>query len=275
MCRVLGVSPAGYHAWRRRPIAARLISDQQLLGAIQRIVHCTDGRYGSPRVHQQLRAEGVRVARKRVARLMRQHRLSAQVQPRRAHTTDSRHAEPVAENLLGRNFSASAGNQKWTSDITYIATRQGWLYLAVVIDLFSRRVIGWSMSQQIDQPLVEQAIIMASAQKPVSTTVVLHSDRGSQYAALRTREVCRTHRITQSMSRRGNCWDNAPSESFFSTLKRELIRRQVYTTAKEARGAIFEYIEVFYNRQRRHSTIGYHSPVDFELAHSSSIPCPL
>jgi putative transposase len=275
MCRVLEVSPAGYHAWAQRSISAHELSDQQLLEAIQRIVRQSHGRYGSPRVHQQLRAEGLRVARKRVARLMREHGLSARPPRRRVRTTDSRHGEPVAENLLRRNFSAEAGNQKWVSDITYIPTCQGWLYLAVVIDLFSRRVIGWSMSQQIDQSLVERAVTMAITQKPATATVLLHSDRGSQYAARATRELCARHAITQSMSRRGNCWDNAVSESFFSTLKRELIGPQVYATAEDARGSIFEYIEAFYNRERRHSSVGYLSPIDFELAHTTSIPCPL
>ena len=271
---MLGVSPAGYHAWRRRPVSARQLSDQDLLEAIQPIVRHSHGRYGSPRVHQQLRAQGIHVARKRVARLMRVHGMRAQRPPRRLRTTDSRHGEPVAENLLGRNFSATVGNQKWVSDITYISTRQGWLYLAVVIDLFSRRVIGWSMSQQIDQPLVERAIVMAIAQKPASARVLLHSDRGSQYAARATRELCARQGITQSMSRRGNCWDNAPSESFFSTLKRELIGAQVYARADDARQSIFEYIEVFYNRERRHSSLGYISPVEFERLHTSSISCP-
>lgn len=272
---MLEVSPAGYHAWAQRPLSAHDLSDQELLEAIQPIVRQSHRRYGSPRVHQQLRAEGIRVARKRVARLMREHGLSAQAQRRRVRTTDSRHSEPVAANLLERNFSAASSNQKWVTDITYIPTRQGWLYLAVVLDLFSRRVVGWSMSQRIDQPLVERAITMAIQQKPATARVLLHSDRGSQYAAHATRELCGEHQITQSMSRRGNCWDNAPSESFFSTLKRELIGRYLYATAEEARGSIFEYIEVFYNRERRHSTIGYLSPIEFERLHTSSIPCPL
>jgi len=275
MCRLLGVSPAGYYAAAGRPVAERVHRDETLAETIEQIFDTSHGRYGSPRVHQKLRHEGVKVARKRVARLMRERSLCARRARRRARTTDSQHSWPVAGNLLERNFTATAVHQKWASDITYIATREGWLYLVVVLDLFSRRVVGWSMSQQIDAALVHRAITMAIAGKPADQPVILHSDRGSQYAATGIGELCRFNKVTQSMSRRGNCWDNAVSESFFSTLKQELINERVYATRAEARVALFEYIEIFYNRERLHSTLGYLSPAEFERTHTAINPCPL
>lgn len=274
MCRVLEVSPSGYYAWRKRPVSDRACGDAVLKERITEIFTTSRGRYGAPRVHQALRRNGVRIARKRVARLMQQCSLRARTPRRRVRTTDSNHRHPVAKNLLDRQFTASAAHQKWTSDITYIATHEGWLYLAVVIDLFSRRVVGWSMSQQIDEALVRQAITMALSGKPINRDLLLHSDQGSQYAATGIGQLCRSNAVVQSMSRRGNCWDNAPSESFFGTLKRELINGHIYARRAEARAAIFEYIEVFYNRERLHSTLGYRSPIEFERDHAISNPSP-
>ena len=261
---MLGVSPAGYHAWRRRPVSARQLSDQDLLEAIQPIVRHSHGRYGSPRVHQQLRAQGIHVARKRVARLMRVHGMRAQRPPRRLRTTDSRHGEPVAENLLGRNFSATVGNQKWVSDITYISTRQGWLYLAVVIDLYSRRVVGWSMDKRQTKSLVIRALMMAVNMRKPSVGLIHHSDRGSQYASLKYQASLKQHGIVCSMSRKGNCWDNAVVERFFSSLKREWIRDNLYRTREEAIRDVRAYIVTWYNSRRPHSTLGYKSPIEFE-----------
>jgi transposase InsO family protein len=279
MCRVLGVSASGYHAWRTRRVSQRQRADTELGGSIERIFDKHKGTYGSPRVRMVLSNEGRPVSRKRVARLMRQRGLRASAPRRWVRTTDSNHALPIAKNLLERDFSASAPNQKWASDITYIATHDGWLYLATVIDLFSRRIVGWSMSTHIDEALVHAAITMAlhKRDKPDAhaDSLIFHSDRGSQYAARGIAQLCAAHHIQQSMSRRGNCWDNAPSESFFATLKRECVKELIFTSRAEARTAIFEYIEIYYNRERLHSTLGYRTPVDFENAHRSINLCPL
>jgi putative transposase len=197
---MLGVSPAGYYAWTERPICSHDHRDEVLAQRIEQIFRSSHGRYGAPRVHQALRQTGVLVARKRVARLMRQRSLRARTPRRRVQTTDGKHRQPVAENLLARQFSAASAHQKWTSDITYIATRDGWLYLTVVLDLFSRRVIGWSMSHQIDEALVGQALRMAIAGKPADRCVLPHSDRGSQYAAAGIRQLCSRNAVVQSMS---------------------------------------------------------------------------
>jgi transposase InsO family protein len=275
MCRVLGVSTSGYHAWRTRGISKRQRDDAELGRSIRGIFAKHKGAYGSPRVRMALLHEGRQVSRKRVARLMRQRGLTARTPRRWVRTTDSDHALPIAKNLLGRDFRASAPNQKWASDITYIATRDGWLYLATVIDLFSRRIVGWSMSAHIDEPLVHAAITMALQKCPKPDSLIIHSDRGSQYAARGIAQLCADHGLQQSMSRRGNCWDNAPSESFFATLKRECVNETIFASRAQARTAIFEYIEIYYNRERLHSTLGYRTPVDFENAHSSSNLCPL
>ena len=279
MCRVLGVSASGYHAWYARTasktMSQRQHDDIELGRSIERVFDKTNGTYGSPRVRMALSKEGCQVSRKRVARLMRQRGLRARQPRRRVRTTQSDHALPIVQNLLKRDFQASAPNQKWTSDITYIATSDGWLYLATVIDLFSRRIIGWSMSAHIDEVLVHTAITMALAKRPDRGSVVLHSDRGSQYAAGGIAQLCATHGIQQSMSRRGNCWDNAPSESFFATLKRECVNERTFASRAAARTAIFEYIEIYYNRERLHSTLGYQTPVEFESAFQSINLCPL
>ena len=275
MCRVLGVSASGYHAWRTRGASERQRDDSQLSRSITCIFDKHKGTYGSPRVRMVLSNEGRQVSRKRVARLMRQHGLTARAPRRWVRTTDSDHALPIAKNLLERDFRASAPNQKWASDITYIATRDGWLYLAMVIDLFSRRIVGWSMSAHIDEALVHAAITMALHKRPKRDALIVHSDRGSQYAARAIVQLCTDHGIQQSMSRRGNCWDNAPSESFFATLKRECVNQRIFASRAEARTAIFEYIEIYYNRERLHSTLGYRTPVDFENAHRSINLCPL
>lgn len=217
-----------------------------------------------PASHAELREQGVRCSEKRVARLMRRAGIHA-CRPRRSRsTTDSRHALPVAANLINREFAAPAMNTKWAADITYIETREGWLYLGVVLDLFSRRVIGWAMQPTLERGLVLDALALALGQRQLTSTLVHHSDRGSQYASGDYQARLAAVGIRCSMSRRGDCFDNAPVESFFSTLKRELVYRQRFVTRQEARQAIFEYVEVFYNRQRRHSALGYLSPVAFE-----------
>ena len=266
MCEQLGVSRSGYYAWKRRPESERRRSDRALAEVVSVVHRDSRGTYGSPRVHAELRARGQRVSRKRVARVMGEHGLAARRRRRFVATTDSRHQQPVAPNVLERRFTPDQPNSTWVTDITYVGTRQGWLYLAVVLDLFSRRVVGWSMSQNIDRHLVLGALDMALHGRQPPRGLLHHSDRGSQYASADYRQALAARGIECSMSRKGNCWDNAVVESFFSTLKQELVYTTDFATHEQARLALFEYIEVFYNRQRRHSTLGYVSPVQFELA---------
>jgi transposase InsO family protein len=277
LCRVLQVRPSAYYAARRREMdprqAQRRGEEEQLAGEIQRVFHQKKGRYGSPRVYWELRAQGRRCSRKRVARLMQKQGLMARRPRRHVHTTDSAHTLPVAENVLARRFDVTqiAGpNLFWCSDITYILTEEGWLYLAVVLDLFSRRVVGWSMSGSLAQDFVLDAFRMAVQARRPSPGLLHHSDRGSQYAGYAHRALLIQGQVVMSMSRKANCWDNAVLESFFATLKTELIHAQCFATRSQARAAVFEYIESFYNRERRHSTLGYRSPVEFEQLHEDS-----
>jgi putative transposase len=222
--------------------------------------------YGSPRVHAELQGHGVRCSRKRVARLMRQRHLVARQRRSQVHTTDSRHDQPIAPNTLDHAFTATAPNQKWVADITYIATREGWLYLAVVLDLFARRVVGWSMQATVAQELVLAAFQHACQRRHVPPGLIHHSDRGSQYASAAYRAALADAQLVPSMRRVANCWDNAVMESFFASLKAEL-PQEVFASHQAARSAIFAYIECFYNRQRRHSTLGYQTPVAAETAY--------
>lgn len=269
-CRVLEVSRSGYYAWKRRqsmPESERRREDRKLLVEIKASHQASGQTYGAPRIHDDLRERGWRVGRKRVARLMRQAGVRA-AQPRRfVTTTDSDHRFHVAENVLDRDFTATTPDQKWGSDITYIRTDEGWLYLAVVVDLFSRRVIGQAMGPTLERTLVDEALSLALSRRKPATGLLHHSDRGAQYAATAYQSLLERHGITCSMSRRGNCWDNAPVESFFATLKRERVYRRRYRTRTEARADLFSYIEVFYNAKRKHSTLGYLSPVAFEEKH--------
>jgi transposase InsO family protein len=222
--------------------------------------------YGSPRMWRELRARGLRVCQNTVARLMREHGIRAATSRKFRHTTDSNHAQPVADNVLQRDFRASRPNEKWVMDITYLWTEEGWLYLAAVEDLYSRKVVGWSLGERLRSELVTDALRMAIGRQWPGEALLAHSDRGSQYASARYQALLASHGITCSMSRRGNCWDNAPMESFFATLKKELVYQRRYATRAEARRSVFEYIEVFYNRERRHSALGYVSPCAFEEA---------
>ena len=222
------------------------------------------GRYGSPRICDALRKDGHTCGRHRVARLMRQEAIAAHGKKKFKATTNSAHDQPVHPNLLKRDFTATVPNQVWTGDITYLATAEGWLYLAVVIDLFSRRVIGWAFSNRIDTALVIQALQMATTSRKPKPGLIFHSDRGSQYASHLFQEVITKFEIIPSMSRKGDCWDNAPTESFFATLKKELVRNAIYFTRRLARTEIFRYIEGYYNNVRAHSTLGYDSPAQFE-----------
>ena len=264
LCRVLDVSRSGFHAWMRRAPSRRARVDAALAAEIAE-VHATSRRtYGSPRVHAELRARGRRIGAKRVARLMRERGLQSKRRRRFKATTDSKHALPVAPNVLKRNFTVEAPNKVWVGDITFIWTREGWLYLAVLIDLFSRAVVGWSTSDRIDRVLALDALAMARGRRDVEAGLVEHTDRGSTYASADYRETLDAAGITCSMSRKGDCWDNAVAESFFATLKTELDVDD-FATRAEARSALFEYIEVFYNRHRRHSFLGYDTPLEAEM----------
>ena len=267
MCRVLEVSRAGFYAWLSRPEAARAREDQRLAVEIASIHAESRQRYGSPRVHAELLGRGKRTSRKRVARLMRTQGLRARRKRRFRTTTDSGHEFPVAPNVLKRRFEVRAPNTAWVTDITYIWTLEGWLYLVVILDLFSRRVVGWSLSERITRKLALDALTMALARRQPPRGLIHHSDRGSQYASGDYRRALTANGIVCSMSRRGDCWDNAVAESFFSTIKVELVYENDWATRQEARAAVFEYLEVFYNGARRHSSLGYLSPVAFERRH--------
>jgi len=266
MCDVLDVSPAGYYAWRSRPESQRSSDNRDLLKDIQRVHRDNHGRYGSPRVHEELKAQGRGASRCRIERLMRHHGIRAiMARPRRAGTTDSRHDLPIAPNLLDRNFVADAPNRIWLADITYVETDQGWLYLAAILDLYTRRIVGWAMADHLRAELPLAALRMAiSAQRP-GAGLIHHSDRGVQYASSEYRNALQSAGFSASMSRKGDCYDNAPMESFFHTLKTELVHHTQYATRADATRDIFAYIEGFYNRTRRHSAIGYISPVEMEL----------
>jgi putative transposase len=266
MCRVLGVATGGYYEWRRRPPSARQERGEALAAEIKVIHQEVKARYGSPRVHAELVARGHSCCVNTVAKLMRRAGVAAKTRRKFRCTTDSNHDHPVAENVVGRQFEPGAPNRVWTADITYIPTREGWLYLAAVEDLYSRQVVGWAMGDRIDSRLVVDALEMAVSRRLPGEGLVAHSDRGSQYASEHYRRLLSGHGITCSMSRRANCWDNAPMESFFASLKKELVHDEDYATRAEARSSIFEYIEVFYNRVRRHSSLGYRTPVEYERA---------
>jgi len=265
MSDALSVSPSGYYAWRSRPQSPRKVANRELLVDIRRVYKQHRERYGAPRIHAELRAEGHTVSRKRVARIMRQHGIRARAPRRyRVCTTDSKHSLPVAANLLDQNFVAERPDQVWLADITYIPTGEGWLYLAVILDLFTRKVVGWAMRDHMRAELTIAALTMAIQRRRPRAGLIHHSDRGSQYAAGDYRDILQAAAITQSMSRKGNCWDNAPMESFFGTLKTELVHHCEYPDRDAARRDLFAYVEGYYNRRRRHSAIGYITPEQAE-----------
>ena len=264
LCRTLGVSRAGFYAWQGRPPAARNGADERLGLEIAAIHAESRQRYGSPRVHAELVDRGHQTSRKRVARLMRHRGLAARRRRRFRATTDSRHPFPVAANVLARQFEQPAPDRAWVTDITYIPTGEGWLYLAVILDLCSRFVVGWAMSERITRGLTLDALDMALVRRRPLPGLLHHSDRGSQYASGDYQDVLAAEGLVCSMSRRANCWDNAVAESFFATVKVELAHDARWATRTAARTALFEYIEVFYNGPRRHSALGYLSPRAFE-----------
>jgi transposase InsO family protein len=265
LCQTPEVSPAGYYAWRQRPSSARQQRQDTLLVEMRAIHAEVKARYGSPRMHAELVARGHHCCVNSVARLMREHGIRAKTARKfRVTTTDPNHDLPVADNLLDRQFDPSEANEVWLADITYIPTREGWLYLAVVEDLYARRIVGWSMAEHLESRLVVDALEMAVQRRLPDEGLLAHSDRGSQYASEHYQLLLARHGITCSMSRKADCWDNAPMESFFASLKKELVHDADFATRAEARAAIFEYIEVFYNGQRRHSSLGYVSPAEYE-----------
>lgn len=266
MCGVLAVSAAGFYAWAKRSPSARAIADERLMLHIRIAHRRSKGRYGAPRIHRQLRTEGTHVGKKRVARLMKRDGLQARRPRRWRSTTDSAHTYPIAPNLLNRQFDVNGVrvNRVWVSDITYIPTREGWLYLGAVLDLDSRRCIGWAMRETLEAELAVSALRMAIVTRRPPPGLIHHSDRGVQYACDEYRAMLDAHGILASMSRKGDCWDNAVAESFFATLEWELILQSDWLTRAEARRAIFQYIEGWYNRERLHSTLGYRSPITYE-----------
>ena len=264
MCRVFSLNPSGYYAWRRRKPAPRVAENERLLEQIK-VIHAEGrGHYGSPKILRKLRRNGEAVNHKRVERLMRESRLCARRVKRFVRTTDSCHSLPVAENVLARRFQVARPDEVWTSDITYIWTDEGWLYLVVFLDLYSRLVVGWAVSESMETEFVERAFMQGQGRRGMAVSPLIHSDRGSQYASSAFRDRLAAWNCSQSMSRRANCWDNAVTESFFGLLKNELVYPERFRTRQEAKDKLFDYIEVFYNRSRIHSAADYFAPAEYE-----------
>lgn len=264
LCNVLDVSTSGYHEWRNRPASARQLANERLVSEI-RVLHAESfGSYGSPRIHATFKRQGRSIGRERVRRLMRQNQIVGRHRKKRCRTTDSNHALPLAPNLLQQNFACEAPDTVWLADISYLPTAEGFLYFAAMKDLCTRKIVGWAMSKTIDAQLAVDALSMAIARQRPRAGLIVHSDRGSQYASADFRGKLADHGMRQSMSRRGNCYDNAPMESFFSSLKGEYLEHQRFATHADARAAVFTYVETFYNRVRLHSSIGYRPPNEFE-----------
>lgn len=260
LCRLLDVSTSGYADWLASGGPSQWLSDVQLLVLVRSTFAEFDGAYGAPRIYRELRAKKHPVSKERIRRLMKQAGLKARHKRRYKVTTDSKHSLPVAPNLLNRQFAVEKPDQVWTTDITYIPTQEGWLYLAVVMDLYTRAIIGWAMDSRMTRELTINALRMAWFRRHPEAGVLHHSDRGSQYCSHDYQQLLRSYGMTASMSRKGNCWDNAPMESFFNSLKNERVFHRCYANRAEAKADLFDYIEVFYNRKRRHSSLNYESP---------------
>ena len=272
LCEVLEVSRSGFYAWRDRPESERSKRQRELVEEMQSI-HREPHKacYGSPRMHKELLKRDYEVCENTVAELMKANEIKASTKRKFRHTTDSNHSHPVAENLLNQAFEQEKPDTVWVSDITNIPTREGWLYLVCVLDLYSRKVVGWSMAERMTKDLVLSAMEMALLRRRPDAELMHHSDRGSQYASHAFQELLRDEKITCSMSRTGNCYDNAVMESFFASLKKELVHQADYQTRAEARQSLFEYIEVFYNQERLHSALGYQSPGDYEAQYEQAL----
>jgi putative transposase len=270
MCRLFEVSRQGYYAYARRPPSARVLADVELCEAIRAIFQATGERYGSPRVLRELRRQGVRVGKRRVERAMRGMGLTPPTPRRHVVTTVREPTHPVAPNELARDFTATRPNERWVTDITYVSTDEGWAYLAVILDLFSRAVVGWAIDASLSTQLPLAALHAALRRRCPNAALLHHSDRGCQYTSALYRETLAANNIAVSMSRRGNCWDNAVAESFFSTLKNELVHRRRWRTRLELHEAVFEYVEVFYNRRRLHSSLDYKTPAEVEAEYAAA-----
>lgn len=264
MCKVLEISRSSYYKRKNQSKGKRAQENNQLLEMIRLLFIESKERYGSPRITAELRRQGINCNKKRIARLMSKYGIEAKIFRRYRNTTNSEHKREKSENILGREFNRQRSNEVWTSDITYIRTSEGWLYLAAVIDIYSRKIIGWQLDKNLNSDLVEKALENALMDRRIEKGIIFHSDQGIQYASESFRNLLRDNGFIQSMSRKGNCYDNAITETFFHTLKTELVNRTKYRTREEARRSIFEYIEIFYNRKRLHSAIGYNAPVEYE-----------
>jgi transposase InsO family protein len=278
MCTVLGVSPSGYYAWRKRPPSAQEMANQQLLKKIEAVFEESGETYGSPRVYRKLDRQGVKCSENRIARLMRLRGLKAKQTKRYRTTTKRNKSHPVAPNVLQRDFAARRPDEKWLADITYISTWEGWLYLATILDLYSRRIVGWAMSERLTDDLTLTALRMALQRRRPGPGLVHHSDQGSQYTSRTYQALLKDYGFRPSMNSVGSWYDNAPMESFFGTLKSECVHHAIYRTRDEARADLFSYIEVFYNRRRLHSALDYFSPEEYErIYHQQQFcltPCP-
>ena len=263
MCRVLGVSRSGYYSYLRRGLSPRREENKRFLSRIKDIWKGSRGVYGSPRVTAELKAQGFTCGKNRIARLMRENGIKARTRKRFKITTKSDHNLPVAEDLVGRDFSASGINELWLSDITYIWTWEGWMYLSAVMDVYNRQIVGWALYDRLSKKLVVDALLSALNKRCPQPGLIFHSDRGSQYASNKVKKIVKAWHINQSMSDKGNCFDNAMMESFFSSLKKELVHLTTFHSKNQARRAVFEYIEIFYNRQRRHSALNQKSPLEY------------
>jgi len=265
ICQALEINKSGYYAWLAKPKCNREIENEFLVDKIKYYHQQSNGKYGSPRIYHDLKDAKIPCSLNRVTRLMKENNIQAKMKKRFKVTTISNHNHPIADNILDRNFSVEEKNSTWVSDITYISTTEGWLYLCIVMDLYSRLIVGWSMDSHMRTELVADAFTMAYTKRKPSEGLIFHSDRGSQYASKEFSKILESNECIPSMSRKGNCWDNACAESFFHSLKTEEVNFYYYKTREEAKRSIFEYIEVFYNRKRRHSTLDYMSPISFEL----------
>lgn len=270
MCQVFELSRSKYYEWLQNPVSERKKKDEILQSKIRIIHNKSKKRYGSPRIHNALQDQGERISKKRVARIMKENKIISISKKKFKATTYSKHSLPICPNLLNQNFHAKAPNQVWVGDITYIPTAEGWLYLATVIDLFSRMVVGWAVSERMTTDLIEKAFLAAYWKRKPSNQIIFHSDRGSQYASLRYQKLLKTLNVQQSMSAKGNCYDNAVAESFFGKIKTEFINHEKFISREEAKLGIFEYIEIYYNRERKHSSLNYLTPLQFEELYNIS-----
>jgi putative transposase len=271
MCRALGVSPAGYYRWRCRKPSQRATENERLVEQIKLAHVASRGIYGSPKIYRKLRHDGATVNHKRVERLMKEQGIKAKRVKKSRRTTDSRHSLPVAENVVARHFTATRPDEVWTSDITYVWTQEGWLYLVVFLDLYSRLVVGWAVSESLEAGFVKQAFRQGQSRRGGAVSPLIHSDRGCQYASSAFREKLAAWGCAQSMSRKGNCWDNAVTESFFGNLKSEMVHHERFATRQEAKDKLFDYIEVFYNRMRIHSASDYFAPAEYEARYRAQL----